>query len=252
LYLSFIQRQPAAGFPVSIPPKNIIMKKILLIGGLLVFAQIAIAQKLGRISIMNDGHVDRFTVELGEDVIVHISKDGQIAKWGIDPYVGRDDNFTDRIDAYTGKTGVYGETDDVAIRGKLKFIGRNYITYYTSYENAFFQGKIKSIGNLQFNYYMDYENEAFRGLLKSIGQTNINWFGAMDNEHFKGKLKTVGYTPITYYGSTDDQIVRGRLRSIGTTQYTYYTSFDQKDFRGSIKSGPRTVIASGIRFSIRY
>lgn len=228
------------------------MKKILAALSLILLCQLLQAQKLGRISLLNDGNVDRFTIELGEDVIIHLSKEGQIGKWGVDPYVGRDDNYMDRIDAYTGKTGVFGETEDAAVRGKLKFVGRNYITYFTSYENTFLQGKIKSIGSLQFNYYMDYENEAFRGLIKSIGQTNIGWYGAMENEHFKGKLKAVGYTPLTYYGSTDDQITRGRIRSIGSTQYTYYTSFDQKDFRGSVKSGPRSVVASGIRFYIRY
>lgn len=228
------------------------MKKIIFAIALLISSQFITAQKLGRISLLNDGQFDRFSMEMGEDVVMHISKEGQVGRWGVDPYIGRDDNYQDRIDAYTGKTGVYGETEDVAIRGKLKFIGRNYITYYTSYENAFLQGKIKSIGNLQFTYYMDYENEAFRGLVKSIGSTNISWYGAMDNEHFKGKLKMVGYTPLTYYGSTDDVLIRGRIKSIGTTQYTYYTSFDQKDFRGSVKSGPRSLFLSGIRFSIRY
>jgi hypothetical protein len=184
------------------------MKKIITAAAFLLLSQLIMAQKLGRISLLNDGSIDRFTMEMGEDVIMHISKEGQLLKWGIDPYVGREDNYQDRIDAYTGKSGVYADTEDPAVVGKLKFIGKNYITYYTSYEDAFLQGKIKSIGNLQFSYYLDYENEAFRGRLKSIGQNNISWYGSMENEHVKGKLKSVGATALTYYGNTADAIIR--------------------------------------------
>lgn len=228
------------------------MKKIFFAVAILFFSHGLSAQKLGRVSLLNDGQFDRFTMELGEDVIVHISKDGQIGKWGIDPYIGRDDNYQDRIDAYTGKTGVYGDTEDPAVAGKLKFIGRNYITYYTSYENAFLQGKVKSIGNQQFSYYMDYDNEAYRGSIKSIGSNIISWYGALDSEYFKGKLKSVGSTALTYYGATGDVITRGRIKSIGSAQYSYYGSFDQKDFRGNIKSGPRSFVSGGIRFYLRY
>ena len=49
------------------------------------------------------------------------------ASVGVDIYKGRDDNYNDRMEEFTGKTGYFSPTDDSAFRGKLKFIGRTYL-----------------------------------------------------------------------------------------------------------------------------
>ncbi len=212
----------------------------------------AMAQKLVKVSLQNDGHFDRLSFDLGESVLLHISKDGQIIKWGVDRYTGRDDNYLDLLDEYTGKTGYFAPTDDSAFRGKLKFIGRTYFTYYASYENAQLQGKLKSIGNINIDYYMPYENEAYRGYIKNLGQQLLTWYSSFDNEGLRGKLKSIGNTPLNYYSSFEDKLLRGRIKSIDRSTYTYYSSFDKPEYRGSLKTGAQTVIINGIKFFIRW
>jgi hypothetical protein len=228
------------------------MKTIYTICLLLCLVQASTAQKIVKVSIQNDGHFDRVSFDLGESVLLHVSKDGQIVKWGVDVYTGRDDNYMDRLDEYTGKTGYFAATDDSAFRGKIRFIGRTYFTYYASYENELLKGKLKSIGNINIDYYLPYENEAFRGLLKNVGQQLFTWYSSFDNEGLRGKLKSIGNTSLNYYSSFDDRLIRGRIKSIDRASFTYYSSFDKPEYRGSLKTGSQTTIVNGIKFFIRW
>lgn len=228
------------------------MKKIFLVFVMGWILQPAFAQKLLKISLLNDGQFDRVSFDLGESVLLHLSKDGQIMRWGVDVYAGRDDNYNDRLDEYTGKTGYFAPTEDSAFRGKIKFIGRTYFTYYASYENELLKGKVKTIGNIPLKYYQDFENETYRGSLKNVGHLLFTWYGSFDNESLKGKLKSVGNTPLTYYSSYDDVLIRGKIKSIDRATYTYYTSFEKPEYRGSIKTGSQTVVVNGIKYVIRW
>jgi hypothetical protein len=228
------------------------MKKLFLAVAMFFSLQCVFAQKLIKVSLLNDGQFDRASFDLGEAVLLHVSRDGQIVKWGVDVYAGRDDNFNDRLDEYTGKTGYFASTDDSAFRGKIKFIGRTYFTYYASYENEGLKGKIKSIGNINIDYYQPYENEAYRGFLKNVGPLLFTWYSSFDNESLRGKLKSIGNTPLNYYSSFDDKIIRGRIKSIDRASYTYYSSFDKPEYRGSLKTGAQTTIVNGIKYVIRW
>lgn len=228
------------------------MKKLYSAFLLLFVLQAAAAQRLVKVSLLNSGEFERATFDLGESVLLHLSKDGQILKWGVDIYANRDDNYTDRMEEYTGKTGYFAPTDDSAFQGKIKFIGRTYFTYYASFENELLKGKVKSIGNIPIDYYQHYENEAFRGKLKNIGQSLVTWYSSFDNESLRGKLKSIGNTPLNYYSSFEDKLIRGRIKSIDRSAYTYYSSFDRPEYRGSIKTGAQTVIVNGIKFVIRW
>ena len=135
----------------------------------------ATSQKLSRITISGTGNLEKFAFELGEYVIVNVSKDGNLISWGVDNYIGRAENYMDKLIEYTGKTGYYSDLDNEAFRGKLKFIGMTYFTYYASYDNEMLRGKIKSIGRTNIEYYSSYENEAYRGNLKNIGSMPITW-----------------------------------------------------------------------------
>jgi len=210
------------------------------------------AQKITKLSLLNNGQFDRVTFDLGESVVMHLSKEGQIVKWGVDVYGNRDDNYKDRLDEYTGKTGYYGPSVDSAFRGKIQFIGRTYITYYPSYENVLLQGKIKSIGNIPIDYYLAYENEAYRGFIKAAGPLVFTWYNTFDNEGLRGKLKSMGPTSLTYYSSFDDKAFRGKIKSIDRTAFSYYSSFDRPEYRGGLKTGSQIVVANGVKYYTRW
>ncbi len=225
---------------------------LLFIGQLLTL--VSLGQELRKITLKNDGQFEGFTFYLGEAVILEVSKQGQINKWGVDLYenAGRNDNFYERMEPYTGKTGYYTALDDSAFRGKLKFIGRIYITWYASYESATLQGKIKSIGNIPVTYYESYEDEAFRGFIKTIGAQTITWNRSFENEILRGKLKSVASTQLRYYGPVDDKAFRGKIKSIGNANYTYFSSFDRPGYAGSRKTGEQVVTEYGIKYFIKW
>ena len=210
-------------------------------------------QGLRKVTLKDDGQFGAFVFYLGESVIMQVSKDGQVLKWGVDLYesAGRNDNFYDKLEIYTGKTGYFTLLDDSSFSGKLKFIGRIYITWYASYESKFLQGKIKSIGNIPITYYESYEDEAFRGNIRSIGSQAIGWNRSFDNETLRGKLNSVASTQLRYYGPVDDKAFRGKIRSIGNTSFTYYSSFDRQGFGGSLKSGNNVIFENGVKYEIR-
>jgi len=228
------------------------MKKIISAFIFTFFLLSASAQKLTKISLQSDGQFDRVTFDLGESVVIQLSKDGHIVKWGVDIYAGRDDNFRDRLDEYTGKTGYFSSTDDSSFRDKIKFIGRTYFTYYPSYENELLKGKLKSIGNIMIDYYLAYDNEAYRGNIKNAGPLLFTWYSSFDNESTRGKLKSMGTTALGYYTSFDDKAFRGKIKSIGRSSYSYYSSFDRPEYRGSLKTGAQTINESGVKYYTRW
>ena len=210
------------------------------------------AQTIVKISLLNTGQFDRVSFDLGESVIMHLSKNGEIIKWGVDIYGNRNDNYKDRLEEYTGKTGYFGLAVDSAFRGKIQFIGRTYFTYYPSYENVLLQGKIKSIGNIPVDYYLAYENEAYRGFIKNVGSSLFTWFSSFDNKGLTGKLKSMGPTVLTYYTSFDDVAFRGKIKSIDRTTFSYYSSFDRPGYSGGLKTGTQAVVANGVKYYTRW
>ena len=216
----------------------------------LLFTATANAQTIYKVNLSGTGSLEKIAFLLNEAVVVNISKDGSLLTWGVDNYVGRADNYNDRLVEYTGKTGYYGENDNEAFRGKLRFIGQTYFTYYGSYDNEMLRGKIKSIGNMPLDYYLSYDNETYRGNIKSIGSMAVTWYGSFDNVGYKGKLKNLGITAFSYYSSFDDKLIRGKIKMIDRTAFTYYTSQDQKDYRGGFKTGSPLTYVNGIKFFI--
>lgn len=206
-------------------------------------------QRISKITITGSGSLSDIVIGLDENVQVYLSKDGQITKWGFDRFIGYQENYNDYLEPYVGRVEYYSENDDVALRGKVKYIGKTMLTYYASYEMESLRGKLKSIGSLNMGYYQAYDDKAMAGSLKTVGQQNIDWYSSFENEGLRGKLKGVAGTPITYYGSFEDKAFRGKLKSIGSNTFTYYSSTEQ--YSGSIKSGASTVTINGIKFYIR-
>ncbi|HMJ47200.1 MAG TPA: hypothetical protein VK498_07705 [Ferruginibacter sp.] len=228
------------------------MKKIFFSLTLSLLLFCASGQKLSRITLSGSGNLEKIAFELGEYVIINISKDGNLINWGVDNYIGRGENYMDKLSEYTGKTGYYSELDNEAFRGKLKFIGMTYFTYYASYDDEMLRGKIKTIGKTTLDYYSSYENESYKGLFKSIGPMAVTWYGSFDNASYKGKIKSLGLIPFTYYSSLEDKLIRGKVKSIDRSSFTYYTSFDKPEYRGGFKTGSPVVYANGIKFQISY
>lgn len=227
------------------------MKKIffLLLSSFILYA--AQAQRLSRIVFNNTGQLEAIDYELPENVILKLSKDGNIMSWGANRYAGRDDIMREQLDPYVGRVEYYPNNVNEAFRGKIRSIGQVMITYYASYDNPAFAGKIQSIGRNNFNYYTLQENEAFKGNLKSIGSDQFEWYSTYDLDDYKGKLKSVANNAITYYTSLDDQYIRGKVKSIGGSVYTYYTSFDRKELRGYLKTGQVISTINGLKFMVK-
>jgi hypothetical protein len=209
-------------------------------------------QRIHAIKLSSGGEVEKFVIEIGESVILNLSKSGELLDWGVDPYIGYGENYQNRMEPYTGKVMYYGPNDDSAYRGKIRYIGRTMITYYASFEYENLRGKIKSIGNLGFDYYMHYDDEAYRGAIKTIGRQQVAWYSSFDNKGSKGKLKSIGNTPLTYYSSFDDKAFQGKVKSIDRNVFTYYSSFDRNEYRGGYKTGNPISIVNGIKFTIGY
>ena len=215
----------------------------------MVFCMAVFGQRISKITITGSGTVSDIVVGLDENVQVYLSKDGQIAKWGFDRFIGYQENYNDYLEPYVGRVEYYSENDDAALRGKVKYIGKTLISYYHSYEIESLRGKLKSIGALNMGYYFAYDDKAMAGSLKNIGQQNITWYASYENEGLRGKLKGVGQTSIVYYGSFEDKAFRGKIKSIGSNYFTYYSSSEQ--YSGSIKSGATFVTDNGVKFYVR-
>jgi len=226
------------------------MKKIFSVVVALAVCMTVFGQRISKITITGTGSVSDIVIGLDENVQIYISKEGQITKWGFDRFIGGyQENYMDYLEPYVGRVEYYSENDDVALRGKVKYIGKIMLSYYPSYEMEALRGKLKSIGSLNMGYYLQYDDRAMAGNLKTIGQQNIEWYASYENEGLRGKLKGVGGTAISYYGSFEDKAFRGKIKSIGSNSFAYYSSSEQ--YSGSMKSGASFVTANGIKFYIR-
>lgn len=230
------------------------MKKIVL-AAFITFAFVsAMGQTLSRITINETGNLTAISIDLDESVVVNVSQDGSIGKWGTDLYRGRYQvNNLEKLEPYTGRVEYYTENDNEAFRGKLKFVGKTMFTYYASYDDETQRGKIKSIGPVKFEYYPKYENEAYIGRVKSVGSSLFTYFPAFGNDPNAGKLKGVGSADLTYYGQFDDKAYKGKIKSIGSSSYVYYPSNEANtSLRGRLKSGSQIQAVNGIKFYVKY
>jgi hypothetical protein len=225
------------------------MKKTFLIAAALVFCTTVFSQRISKITITGTGTVNDIVIGLDENVQVYITKDGQISKWGFDKFIGYQENYNDQLEPYVGRVEYYGQNDDEALRGKVKYIGKTLVSFYPSYEIESLRGKLKSIGSVTMDYYQAFDDKAMAGSLKSIGGQNVAWYPSYENEALRGKLKMLGATSLVYYGSFEDKAFRGKIKSIGSFGFTYYSSFEQ--YSGSMKSGSTIVNANGIKFYVR-
>ena len=229
------------------------MKKILLPFLITLFCYSATAQKLARVNFSSSGDVESIGFELDEGVLINVTKEGTIAKFGVDIYKGVRENYRGDLQDYVGRVEYYTENDNEAFRGKVKSIGRAAITYYASFDKEELAGKIKSIGNVAFDYYLAQENDAYKGKLKSAGRTGFSYFGSYDNEALRGKFKSIGGTSLTYYTSLEDPGFKGKVKSIGSYNYTYYpTQYFRTELRGRIKSGNIIQQDGAVKYFLKY
>src|SRR4029079_6789867 len=105
---------------------------------------LAFAQRLAKITIDNRGNSDIISFLVDETVIVNLSKDGKIIDWGIENNTARANIYPGRLDKYMGKEEYFPTTDNEAYAGKIKYIGRTAITYYTSSDGESLKGKVKT------------------------------------------------------------------------------------------------------------
>lgn len=208
------------------------------------------AQKISKVSISETGTLNYISLELDENVLLQLSPEGDIVNWGIDLYKGRTDRIEERTEPYTGRVEYYTEYENVAFRGKPKYIGLKQITYYPDYADELLKGKVKSIGTLQFEYYNFYDEKELQGKIKRIGSSDISYYSNFDISS-AGKLKSIGNTQLTYFTKMDDKALQGKVKSIGFSNFNYYTSYERKEWQGVMKQGNRLSYINGIKFLIR-
>ena len=210
---------------------------------------VCFAQRLTKVTLNSLGNTETFTIATDDNAVINISPDGNITSYGTEYFSEKISNYS-RLEKYNGRIDLFGTTDDKAMLGKLKYIGRTAVTYYASYDVEALRGKIKSIGTIQFDYYMPYDDANLKGKVKSIGSQQVAFFTSFDNEALRGKLKSVGITTLNYYTSFDDKAFAGKIKSIGQINFTYYPSYDRQ-FAGAMKTGSYTQNVSGINFLIQ-
>ena len=229
------------------------MKKIILASVLALISFFGFAQRVNKITLSDKGASTSVGVILDENVLVMVSQDGTITDWGYDKYAGRTNDYIDRkLEAFEGRKEYYNtENDNEAFRGKIKYIGKNLITYYASYEEKSFVGKIKSIGPLKVDYYTNYEDASIQGKIKSVGQLPFAYYTSFDNEAYRGKIKSTGNVSFTYYSSLDDKAYAGKVKSMNGVSFTYYSSIDQSYLRGAQKTGNTIQVINGITYWVK-
>ncbi len=229
------------------------MKKIIITALAIAITTFSYAQRITKLIFTNQCSSMTISVLLNENVTLKISPDGAIAEWGVDLYADRGQNnyIEHPLKPYEGRVEQYGQYDNEAFRGKLKYIGNNQITYYGSYEDKSLVGKIKSIGGLKFSYYTVYDDALMAGKIKSAGDLNFSFYNQFDNDAYKGKIKSTGAANFTYYSSFDDKAFAGKIKSLNGQPFVYYSSVEQQQFRGALKSGNMLQIIGGITYWIR-
>ncbi len=209
------------------------------------------SQQLAHITIDNRGNADVISFLVDDNIFVDLSKDGKILDWGVPDETPGPKTFPPKLAKYMGREEYYASTDDPAYAGKIKYIGRTFITYYTAADDPSLQGKVKAIGTSLFDYYMSYEDAAYKGFIKNAGVSSFTYYSSYEDESFKGKIKSVGSVNITYYGNFDDRALKGKVKSIDRTAFSYYTSYDRPELRGMPKTGNQMAFASSIQFLIK-
>ena len=207
------------------------------------------AQKISKISINSAGVLQMFTITTDDNAVINLNSNGEVVNYGTEYFSEKIQNYS-RIEKFNGRVDLFSVTDDKALQGKLKYIGRTAITYYASYDIEALRGKIKTIGNLSLDYYMQYDDATLKGKIKNIGSTQLQYFTSFDNEALRGKLKNVGNTNLNYFTSFEDKAIKGKIKSIGQTSFTYYTSFE-KQFAGAMTTGNQTQNIGGINYLIQ-
>lgn len=207
------------------------------------------AQRISKISLSTSGDLKMFSITTDDNAVINLTPNGDVINYGTEYFSEKIQNYS-RVEKFNGRVDVYGATDDKALQGRLKYIGRTAITYYASYDIEALRGKIKNIGNLAVSYFMEYDDASLKGKMKSIGSNQLQYFTSFDNETLRGKLKNVGSTSLNYYTSFEDKAIKGKIKNIGQTNFTYYTSFE-KQFAGGMKTGSQNINVSGITYFIQ-
>jgi hypothetical protein len=225
------------------------MKKVFLLAACFFLYIGLFAQQIRQVIQSQTGAKTTFCFYADQNILIYVSPDGNVTEWGVEYTEGRMYYYPGKLDNYMGRIDMYGPADNVAFRGKLRYIGAVAITYYTAEENQLLAGKVKSIGSSVIDYYGQFDEAAFRGKIKSAGTVSMSYFGSFDNEALKGKLKSVSNIAISYYNSFDDKAIKGKVKSIGSYPFAYYSSFDTR-MPGALKTGFQKQIIDGIRFII--
>lgn len=120
------------------------MKKFLFTIAVLLACMNVFSQRINKITLTDNGNANIITYALDEDVVLNISKEGNLVDWGVDRYAGRIDFMQRKLDPYTGRVEYYTENDNEAFRGKIKYIGKTLVTYFASFDNSVLVGRIKA------------------------------------------------------------------------------------------------------------
>ena len=64
------------------------MKHIYLLLNFSFFCLAIEAQNISKVKINSNGEIDKIAFDIGESVIVNISKEGSLLSWGVDNYLG--------------------------------------------------------------------------------------------------------------------------------------------------------------------
>lgn len=216
----------------------------------LVFGCSVFSQQLHQVGFSNGETLSYFSFITDQSIIIRISEDGKLLKWGTESDHRRYNYVPGQLDEYMGRVDYYGTEADSISKGKVKSIGTCMIRYYGAYEQADKVGKIKSLGAIQLDYFNNYDNIAYRGKLRSANNQQFSWYSSFDNDAVRGKIKSVNNTPIVYYSSFDDKQLKGKIKSIGSFGYTWYSSFDRREYQGALKSGTMTQYINGITYML--
>jgi hypothetical protein len=225
------------------------MKSTILLLTFIVSATIVLAQRISKVAISNAGIFQTITIATDDNAVINLSPNGDLVNYGTEYFSEKIQNYS-RLEKFNGRVDLFAATDDVALQGKLKYIGRTAVTYYPSYEVEAVRGKVKTIGTLSFTYYMPYDDASQAGKIKSIGSSQLQYFTNFENEALRGKLKSMATTGLTYYSSFDDSAMRGKIKSVGQVNFTYYSSFE-KQYAGSMKTGNQNLIVAGVNYLIQ-
>ena len=228
------------------------MKKNILLISILFFAVNGFSQKVDFIALTGYGANESIYYRTSDNVSIVLTKDGNISEYGTDYPKGFANTWPGRLQQYMGRVDYYGQTDNEAFRGKVKYIGLTMITYYGSYDNEALKGKVKSIGSTQVDYYQSFEDASVKGKLKSIGGTSFTWCGSFENEAIRGRVKSIGNTRFDWYTSFDDKAFSGKVKTIDIYNFTYYSSYETMNgAKGFLKSGFQTKYINGINYYVR-